>query len=190
MFSRVPESFALFRKHLQAFIETDGLKLVKDEKTKNEILVAQLIEMRDKMQTIWIKAMNKDINVDLTFKHAFKKIVNVDNRVAKALVQYIDEMFKKDFKIISETDLGERIDKVISIFRFLEEKDVFEGFYKNSFAKRLLDQRHINEDIERQAESASLAQHYFECILDLDDSLGGADSRRREQLRCLRLPKS
>ena len=149
MFSRVPESFALFRKHLQAFIETDGLKLVNDEKTKNEILVAQLIEMRDKMQTIWIKAMNKDINVDLTFKHAFKKIVNVDNRVAKALVQYIDEMFKKDFKIISETDLGERIDKVISIFRFLEEKDVFEGFYKNSFAKRLLDQRHINEDIER-----------------------------------------
>jgi hypothetical protein len=60
--------------------------LVKDEKTKNEILVAQLIEMRDKMQNIWIKSMNKDINVDLTFKHAFKKIVNEDSRVAKALV--------------------------------------------------------------------------------------------------------
>jgi len=46
--------------------------------------------------------------------------------------------------------------------------------------------RAINTDIERQSESASLAQHYFECILDLDDSLGAADSRRREQLRCLR----
>jgi len=149
MFSRIQESFTLFRKNLQTFIETDGLKLVKDEKLKNEVLVAQLIEMWDKMHTIWIKSMNKDVNVDLTYKHAFKKIVNENNRVAKALVQYIDEMFKKDFKTISEADLNDRIDKVISIFRFLEEKDVFEGFYKNSFAKRLLDQRHISEAIER-----------------------------------------
>jgi len=86
MFSRIPESFALFRKHLQTFIETDGLKLVKDEKIKNEVLVAQLIEMRDKMNNIWVKSMNKDVNVDLTLKYGFKKIVNVDNRVAKALV--------------------------------------------------------------------------------------------------------
>jgi len=69
--------------------------------------------------------------------------------VSKALVLYIDEMFKKDFKTISEGDLSDRIDKVIQIFRFIDEKDVFEGFYKNSFAKRLLDTRHINEDIER-----------------------------------------
>lgn len=73
----------------------------------------------------------------------------MDNRVSKALVLYIDEMFKKDFKTISEGDLSDRIDKVIQIFRFIDEKDVFEGFYKNSFAKRLLDTRHINEDIER-----------------------------------------
>jgi len=58
-------------------------------------------------------------------------------------------MFKKDFKTISEADLNDRIDKVIQIFRYLNEKDVFEGFYKNSFAKRLLDQRHINDDVER-----------------------------------------
>ena len=31
----------------------------------------------------------------------------------------------------------------------MNEKDVFEGFYKNSFAKRLLEQRHVNDDVER-----------------------------------------
>ena len=41
--------------------------------------------------------MNKDPNIDLTIKFAFEKIVNVDSRVAKALVVYLDEMFKKDF---------------------------------------------------------------------------------------------
>ena len=83
--------------------------------------------------------MGKDPNIDLTIKFAFEKIVNKDTRVAKALVVYLDEMFKKDFKTISEADLNERVDKIIQIFRYLNEKDVFEGFYKNSFAKRLLE---------------------------------------------------
>jgi hypothetical protein len=31
----------------------------------------------------------------------------------------------------------------------LQDKDIFEGFYKNSLAKRLLDQRSANEDAEK-----------------------------------------
>lgn len=57
--------------------------------------------------------MNKDPNIDLTIKFAFEKIVNIDQRVAKALVVYLDEMFKKDFKTINESDLNDRIDEVV-----------------------------------------------------------------------------
>lgn len=46
-------------------------------------------------------------------------------------------------------ELNEILDKIIHIFRYLLDKDVFEGFYKNSFAKRLLENRHNNEDAER-----------------------------------------
>lgn len=60
--------------------------------------------------------------------------------MARSLVGYLDEMFKTDFKTLQgESELNERIDRVIQIFRFLEDKDVFEGFYKASFAKRLLE---------------------------------------------------
>ena len=83
--------------------------------------------------------MNKDPNIDLSIKFAFEKIVNTDTRVAKALVVYLDEMFKKDFKTINESDLNDRVDEVVQLFRYINEKDVFEGFYKNSFAKRLLE---------------------------------------------------
>lgn len=38
---------------------------------------------------------------------------------------------------------------MIHIFRYLQDKDIFEGFYKNSLAKRLLDQRSANEDAEK-----------------------------------------
>ena len=48
------------------------------------------------------------------------------------------------------TEIADKIDRVIQIFRFLQDKDIFENHYKNSFAKRLLDSRRINEDAEQE----------------------------------------
>ena len=93
--------------------------------------------------------MNKDPHIDMTIKLAFEKICNTDHKTAKALVFYLDEMFKNEFKSLQEAEINEKLDKVIQIFRYLLDKDVFEGYYKNSFAKRLLDSRNLNEDAEK-----------------------------------------
>ena len=50
---------------------------------------------------------------------------------------------------MNEVELNDNIDKVIQVFRYIQDKDIFEGFYKNSFSKRLLESRHICEDAER-----------------------------------------
>ena len=63
---------------------------------------------------------------------------------------YLDENFKKDFKNNSEIEISEKVDKIIQIFRYLQDKDVFENFYKNSFAKRLLDSRRVLEEAEKE----------------------------------------
>ena len=80
---------------------------------------------------------------------AFEKICNNDSKTAKALVSFLDEIFKKEFQQAQEDEISEKIDKVIHIFRYLQDKDVFEQFYTQSLSKRLLDQRLINEDAER-----------------------------------------
>lgn len=36
-----------------------------------------------------------------------------------SLVYYLDDQFKKDFKGMSESEINERLDKVIQIFRYL-----------------------------------------------------------------------
>lgn len=149
MFTRREESFEKLRKCLSEFIIEEGNKLVRDENIKNEDFVSQLIALRDRIVEISTKAMKRDSQVELTIKLAFEDVVNQNNRTAKALVLYLDEMFKKDFKTIQEMELNELLDKIIHIFRYLLDKDVFEGFYKNSFAKRLLENRHNNEDAER-----------------------------------------
>ena len=46
--------------------------------------------------------MARDPHIDLTIKMAFEKVCNEENKTAKALVFYQDEMFKNDFKTIQE----------------------------------------------------------------------------------------
>lgn len=46
-------------------------------------------------------------------------------------------------------DLEAVLDKVMTIFRFLQEKDVFEKYYKQHLAKRLLSGRSYSDDAER-----------------------------------------
>jgi len=41
------------------------------------------------------------------------------------------------------------LDKTITLFRFIGEKDVFERYYKQHLAKRLLLGRSVSDDAER-----------------------------------------
>ena len=41
------------------------------------------------------------------------------------------------------------LDKVMMLFRYLQEKDVFEKYYKQHLAKRLLSGRTVSDDAER-----------------------------------------
>ena len=41
------------------------------------------------------------------------------------------------------------LDKTITVFRFISEKDVFEKYYKGHLAKRLLLGRSVSDDAER-----------------------------------------
>lgn len=116
---------------------------------KIEDFIVQLMQLRETIFNIYIVAMNKDSQIDLTIKLAFEKICNNDQKTARALVAYLDEIFKKEIRTMQEDETVEQLDKVIQIFRYLQDKDVFEGFYTTSLSKRLLDSRVINDDAER-----------------------------------------
>ena len=87
------------------------------------------------------KSLDKDQTVELTIKNSFESFINENDKTARSLVSYLDDQFKKDFKNNTEVEISEKVDKVIQIFRYLNDKDIFEGFYKSSLAKRLLESR-------------------------------------------------
>ena len=109
----------------------------------------RIINLREKILTIYSKGFEKNSDIDMTIKNAFENFINQSDKTARSLVYYLDDLFKKDFKQMSEPEINERQDKVIQIFRYLQNKDIFEEHYKTSLAKRLLDQRGIVDDAEK-----------------------------------------
>ena len=150
LFKRCTGSLDALKAELKAFIVAEGQKQVRNESVGNEELIKNIIEFRQRMLDLHTKSLDKDPTIDLAIKNSFEMFINENEKTAKALVAYLDDQFKKDFKNNTEVEISEKVDKIIQIFRYLQDKDIFESFYKNSFAKRLLDQRRVLEDAERE----------------------------------------
>ena len=123
--------------------------MIRNEGIQNDELVKKLIQFKERMSELLAKSLERDQNVDLTIKNSFESFINENEKTAKSLVLYLHDQFKREFKNNTEVEISEKIDKIIQIFKFLKNKDMFESFYKASLAKRLLDSRRILEDAER-----------------------------------------
>jgi len=62
---------------------------------------------------------------------------------------FIDDKLKKGLKGVSEDEVERIIDQGLVLFKRLEEKDMFERYYKNHLSKRLLMGRSASNDQER-----------------------------------------
>lgn len=69
----------------------------------------------------------------------------------------------------SETEVDIVLDKTITVFRFITDKDVFERYYKGHLAKRLLLGRSVSDDAER----GMLAKLKVECGYQFTQKLEG-----------------
>ena len=54
-----------------------------------------------------------------------------------------------DKKQMSESELEQLLDRCMILFRFLQEKDLFERYYKQHLAKRLLGSKSHLDDAEK-----------------------------------------
>lgn len=89
---------------------------------------------------------NNDVNIQKIMDNAFIEFLNANKKFPEYLSLFIDDIVKKASNN-SEEEIEENLNKSIIIFRFISDKDVFEKYYKNHLAKRLL-KSSIN-DLER-----------------------------------------
>lgn len=80
---------------------------------------------------------------------AFERFLNSFSRAPEYISLYVDKLLRKDFKSGNDDDIESKLDAVMTLFRFLSEKDVFERYYKLHLTKRLLHSRTASSDSER-----------------------------------------
>lgn len=111
--------------------------------------VEDVLAFKNKFDHIWRVSFEEDKGCETSINEAFEAFVNSNSRAPEFISLYIDENLKKGLKGKTEEEVEETLNRTITVFRFLHEKDVFERYYKGHLAKRLLQGRSVSDDAER-----------------------------------------
>lgn len=121
--------------------------------------VQDTLDLKDKFDLILKQAFEGDRVCEATITEAFGSFVNQNPRAPEFISLFIDENLKKGLKGKTDDEVDAVLDKTITVFRFITEKDAFERYYKAHLAKRLLLNRSVSDDAER----GMLAKLKVEC---------------------------
>eukprot|EP01119_Soliformovum_irregulare_P018177 TRINITY_DN5521_c0_g1_i1.p1 TRINITY_DN5521_c0_g1~~TRINITY_DN5521_c0_g1_i1.p1 ORF type:complete len:734 (+),score=232.83 TRINITY_DN5521_c0_g1_i1:107-2308(+) len=171
LFGRVSQGHAIMRDIMSNYIRETGKTLIMDEEKLKEhlALIQTILDMKDKYDKLLSQAFSQDKLFLQTLNQAFEFFINLNPKSPEYISLFIDEKLKKGLKGVSEEEVDRILDKVMMLFRFIQEKDVFEKYYKQHLAKRLLLGRSVSDDAERNM----IAKLKTECGYQFTSKLEG-----------------
>eukprot|EP01130_Rhizamoeba_saxonica_P018986 TRINITY_DN9707_c0_g1_i1.p1 TRINITY_DN9707_c0_g1~~TRINITY_DN9707_c0_g1_i1.p1 ORF type:complete len:747 (-),score=159.93 TRINITY_DN9707_c0_g1_i1:273-2471(-) len=150
LLKRTAEGHPLMREVISEYVKETGKSIVEhpDNEKRTNPFIQALIELKDKYDAILSQATNDDKHFILTVNQAFESFINAHPRSPEFISMFIDDKLKKGLRGSSEDEIEEVLKKVMILFRFIMDKDVFEKYYKQHLAKRLLLGRSVSDDAE------------------------------------------
>ncbi|KAL6190048.1 hypothetical protein ACLB2K_036449 [Fragaria x ananassa] len=151
LFRRVCNGLSTIREVMTSHIRETGKQLVTDpERLKDPVeFVQRLLDEKDKCDSIIKLSFNNDKTFQNGLNSSFEYFININTRSPEFISLFVDDKLRKGLKGVSEEDVEVILDKVMMLFRYLQEKDVFEKYYKQHLAKRLLSGKTVSDDAER-----------------------------------------
>lgn len=136
------------------YIKRRGGELVND-RSKDKSMIEELLTFRQRMDRILLDCFANDSNYLYSLKDGFEGAVNSRlNAPSELLAKFLDRHLQAGSRTAtSDVEFEELFERVISIFRALNSKDVFEAFYRKDLAKRLLLNKCASIDAERMVMS-------------------------------------
>ncbi|XP_076064014.1 cullin 3 [Oratosquilla oratoria] len=151
LMSRVSDGLRTVADCVSQHLREQGKALVAEEEGgKNAITFVQnLLDLKDRFDHFLHHSFNNDKIFKQMIAADFEYFLNLNNKSPEYLSLFIDDKLKKGVKGMTEAEIEGVLDKTMVLFRFLQEKDVFERYYKQHLAKRLLLQKSVSEDLEK-----------------------------------------
>ncbi|KAJ8974424.1 hypothetical protein NQ317_002452 [Molorchus minor] len=153
LFGRVTDGLKTIADCVSQYLREQGKALVQEEEhqpaTNAITFVQSLLDLKDGFDHFLKNSFNNDKIFKQMIASDFEHFLNLNPKSPEYLSLFIDDKLKKGVKGMSEQDIELVLDKSMVLFRFLQEKDVFERYYKQHLAKRLLLNKSVSDDWEK-----------------------------------------
>ena len=112
--------------------------------------VEEILHLKGKYDNFLTEAFQNDQGLQTAVTRSFTDFINSFERTSEYLSLFFDENMKKGIKGKTENEVDILLDMGITLLRYIQDKDLFERYYKKHLSKRLLMKRSISMDAERQ----------------------------------------
>ena len=112
--------------------------------------VDDVLHLKERYDNVLTEAFKSDQGLQTSFSRSFTDFINTFERSSEYLSLFFDENMKKGIKGKTENEVDLLLDKGITLLRYIQDKDMFERYYKKHLSRRLLMKRSISMDAERQ----------------------------------------
>uniref|UniRef100_A0A4W4DU45 Cullin-1 n=1 Tax=Electrophorus electricus TaxID=8005 RepID=A0A4W4DU45_ELEEL len=172
--SRITDGLGELKKLLETHIYNQGLAAIEKcgEAALNDpkMYVQTILDVHKKYNALVMSAFNNDAGfvaaLDKVFcssallhlvvsacgrfinNNAVTKMVQSSSKSPELLARYCDSLLKKSSKNPEEAELEDTLNQVMVVFKYIEDKDVFQKFYAKMLAKRLVHQNSASDDAE------------------------------------------
>jgi len=128
------------------------------EKSLNQQTVAAIkwvedvLALKDKFDKIWREAFASNHLLQAAITRSFGDFINASTfpRSSEYISLFIDENMKKGIKGKTEMEIDIVLEKAIVLLRYVQDKDLFERYYKKHLCRRLLMNKSISNEVEKQ----------------------------------------
>ena len=162
LLARIPEGLDPLRNRFESHVLRAGNaavdKVVASAENGNidpKTYVEALLEVHTKYSDLVQKAFNGESEFVRSLDNACRNYVN-RNAICKngstkspeLLSKHSDTLLKKSTKSTEDDDMEKQLNQVMTVFKYIEDKDVFNKFYSKSLAKRLVTGTSASGDAE------------------------------------------
>ncbi|ELR25392.1 cullin 1, putative [Acanthamoeba castellanii str. Neff] len=151
LLSRIPEGINPMLEVLQKYVTDVGFDAVKSiPEASTKTLLDVYVKFSDVVKT----AFENDSAFVASLDKAMRQVVNdnpINKRTTKSpelLAKYSDFILSKSNKTFEDDKLDQMLNQVLTIFKYVDDKDVFQKFYSKMLARRLIHGTSLSDDAE------------------------------------------
>ncbi|KAF5333224.1 hypothetical protein D9611_002822 [Ephemerocybe angulata] len=153
LLSRIPEGLEPLRKRFEGHVKAAGLAAIEklvgadgvNVDSEAKAYVDALLEVHRKNSETVTRSFKSEAGFAAALDKACREFVNRNaatgtssTKSPELIAKHADMLLRKSNKMAEEEDLETALNRVMILFKYLEDKDVFQTFYTTKLSKRLI----------------------------------------------------